>query len=89
MIIGNNSNNFNNSFLNNNKMKNNQTNNNFNPNLLAKNLDHFKYTDPTNKNDMCDKSLAMLQDRYEKKLITIEQFQKQCERIRKNRGKNI
>lgn len=34
-----------------------------------------------------DKALEILQDRYEKKAITIEQFSKECEIIAKKREK--
>ena len=40
-----------------------------------------------NKNDMADKSFAMLQERYANGLISIEEFSKQCEKLNKLRQK--
>ena len=40
-----------------------------------------------NKNDMADKSFAMLQERYANGLISIEEFTKQCEKLNKLRQK--
>lgn len=89
MIIGNNSNfSNNNHFLNNNFNNNKPVNNNFNNNSLTKDLSSFKYTDPKNKNDMYDKSLAMLKERYDNNLITLDEFNRKCNLIRKNREKN-
>lgn len=85
MIIGNNNNFSKNPFLNN--KQNNHTNNTNNINTLTEDISYFKYTNPKNKNDMCDKSLAMIKDRYEKKLITLDEFKKQSEKIRKFREK--
>ena len=84
MIIGNNNNNFSkNPFLNN--KQNNRTNN---INTLTEDISQFKYTNPKDRDAMCDKSLAMLKDRYEKKLITLDEFKRQSDKIRKFRGKN-
>ena len=83
MIIGNNNpNNNTNKFINSTF---NNTNNK--PDLLTKDLNAFKYTDPANKKDMYDKSLAILQQRYENNLISLDEFKKKCETIRKNRDK--
>lgn len=84
MIIGNNNpNNNTNKFINSTF---NNTNNN-KPDLLTKDLNAYKYTDPANKKDMYDKSLAILQQRYENNLISLDEFRKKCETIRKNRDK--
>ncbi len=83
MIIGNNNNFSKNPFLNN--KQNNHTNN---INTLTEDISQFKYTNPKDRDAMCDKSLAMLKDRYEKKLITLDEFKRQSDKIRKFRGKN-
>ena len=40
-----------------------------------------------NKNDMADKSFAMLQERYANGLISLEEFTKQCNKLNKLRQK--
>ena len=45
----------------------------------------FNYGDSTNKNQMADKSFAMLQDRYNKGLISLEEFTKKCNQLAKQR----
>ena len=39
------------------------------------------------KNDMADKSFAMLHERYENGLISLEEFTKQCNKLNKIRQK--
>ena len=88
MIIGNNNNfnnNFNKSFLNNNFPDSNQPINQLDTSLLTNDLSSFAHTNPMDNNQMYDKSLAILKERYEKKLISLDEFSKGCERIRKNR----
>ncbi len=63
-----------------------QAKNNFSNNLLTKELNTYKYTDPKNKNQMYDKSLAMLHERLENKTITLEEFNKKCEELAKRRN---
>lgn len=95
MIIGNNNNN------NINNM--NKQNNSFNQRLtrlkednkindLKKNMfieDNTinKHTDPTNQNDMYDKTLAMLNERLQKGTITLEEFNKKCSILGQKRQK--
>ena len=86
MIIGNNNNLSKNPFSNN--KQHNYTNNTNNINTLTEDISHFKYTNPEDKNAMCDKSMAMIKERYEKKLITLDEFKKQSDKIRKFREKN-
>ena len=43
--------------------------------------------DPKNELEGLDRALQILQDRYEKKAITIEQFSKECQAIAKKREK--
>ena len=40
-----------------------------------------------NKKDMADKSFAMLQERYNNGTITLEEFNKQCNKLNKLRNK--
>lgn len=47
----------------------------------------FKRINPQTELDSLDRALEILQDRYEKKVITIEQFSKECEKIAKKREK--
>lgn len=47
----------------------------------------FKRLNPKTELDGLDRALEILQDRYEKKAITLEQFSTECERIRKKREK--
>lgn len=47
----------------------------------------FQRLNPKTEIDSLDRALEILQDRYEKKVITLEQFSSECERIRKKREK--
>ena len=47
----------------------------------------FKRLNPKTELDSLDRALEILQDRYEKKAITIEQFSIECKKIRKKREK--
>ena len=46
-----------------------------------------KHTDPTNQNDMYDKTLAMLNERLQKGAITLEEFNKKCSILGQKRQK--
>ena len=87
MIIGNN----NNINTNSNFIKNNHPNENNNSvtktNPLIDSNSARVHTDVMSKNAMADKSFAMLQERYEKGLISIEEFTKQCNKLNKLRNK--
>ena len=84
MIIGNNQNNnsmpnsFNNNWQN---IKQNTNVRNQNKNVFVKDIKDQKYTNPLNNNDMYDKTLAMLHERLEKNLITMEEFNKKCAQL--------
>ncbi len=54
-------------------------------NLLTRNISSFSHTDPTNTQDMRDKSVAILHERYKNKLMSKEDFNKHCNNIGKNR----
>ncbi len=47
----------------------------------------FKPKDPKTELDSLDRALEILQDRYDKKVITIEQFSRECQEIAKKREK--
>lgn len=47
----------------------------------------FQPKDPKTELDSLDRALEILQDRYEKKVISIEQFSKECQEIAKKREK--
>ncbi len=47
----------------------------------------FKPIDPKTELDSLDKALEILQDRYDKKVISLETFSKQCQEIAKKREK--
>ena len=49
--------------------------------------DPTKNYDVTNRKDMMDKSLAMLQDRLNNGTITMDEFHKKCEQINRLRQK--
>jgi predicted metalloendopeptidase len=40
------------------------------------------YNNISNKNDMTNKSFAMLQERYNKGLISLDEFNKKCNKLR-------
>ena len=43
------------------------------------------HADVMSKNDMADKSFAMLEERYRNGLISLEEYTKQCNKLRKLR----
>lgn len=47
----------------------------------------FKKENPQNIIDGLDKALDILKERYEKKIITLEEFTKKCEELGKKRAK--
>ncbi len=89
--FGNNNLNHNNGFIKTNFKRNdpyeNINNNNKSNNRLGFNeeLSTYKHTNPTNDIDMYDKSIAMLHERYENNLISLDEFQKKCAQIGKKK----
>ena len=83
MIIGNNNYNTNSNFMKNNTPSNNNGNRHTLPERKAAQIN----ANVMDKNDMADKSFAMLQERYENGLISIEEFTKQCNKLNKLRQK--
>lgn len=91
MIIGNNFNNsqaqskrFNDNF---NRLQNQNKNLN-NSNGFVKDLSQQSHVNPTNKQDMRDKTLALLNDRLQKGQISMDEFNKQCTQLGKLKNKN-
>lgn len=89
MIIGN-GNNSNKSFnINNNFQKNinkSISNTEQKRNVFTKDIFSIEGGNTSNSNDMYNKSLAMLNDRLEKGLITMDEFNKKCNSIAKKRS---
>ena len=88
MIIGNSNNNpmsENNNF--NNKMNEIKKNSELNTfrNQFVQDINSTQHSDPTSRNDMHNKSLAMLQDRLEKGIISVEEFNKKVSNLNKNK----
>lgn len=98
MIIGsnNNGNNFNNKFNDRqsqentnfnrkmNQIKENNESTSFN-NPFVKDINSMQHSDPTSRENMRDKSLAMLQERLENGTITLDEFNKKVSQINKNK----
>lgn len=58
-------------------------------NLNNNNSNHIpinQYVDIENKKDMADKSLELLQYNLERGLISLDEFKKKCDNLRKFRG---
>lgn len=96
MIIGNNNNNqsfakpLGNHFENgqfknqNNTFQQNMKNNR--KNIFTKDIKTNQHINPVNKNDMADKTLALLHERLEKGSISLDEFTRQCELLGKRRN---
>ena len=85
MIIGNNNfnnNNFTNKF-NRIKKEGERHKKRLNPTLVDKKA--FNYSNTKSKQQMADKSFAMLQDRYNNGLISLEEFTRKCNNLEKQR----
>lgn len=54
-------------------------------NNFTKDIFSYQHVNQHNHNDTYDKSLAILQDRLDKNLITLEEFNKKCEHLGKKR----
>lgn len=95
MLMGNNNNqpNFKNSPGN--QFENNQfSNKNYNfqqgqsnhqKNIFTNDIKTQQHINPTSKNDMADKTLALLHERLEKGSISLDEFNKRCEELGKKR----
>ena len=94
MIIGNNNDNKfkDNNFLKKstfeNKFKRYKENSNLNKsNIFVKDIKDTKYTNVSSSDDMYNKSIAMLNDRLQNGLITMDEFNKQINALAKKRRK--
>ena len=92
MIIGNNNkNNFNQPSFNTNfnqrfnTVKENEAKNNQVNTKLNDNLQSFAHSDITSKNEMNDKAFAMLQERFNNGLISVEEFNRKCNELNNRR----
>lgn len=54
-----------------------------NHNIFVEDIQSQVHSDPTSAQDMKTKSLAMLQERLNKGLISLDEFNKQCAKLRK------
>ena len=54
-------------------------------NVFTNNLASYRYANPLDSEKMHEKSLAMLQDRLDKGLISMEEFNNQVKKIARNR----
>ncbi len=84
MIIGNNNSTNNSNFIKN--MPSGPSNNNMHHTLPDRKAAQIN-ANVMDKNDMADKSFAMLQERYANGLISLEEFTKQCNKLNKIRQK--
>lgn len=88
MIISKNNNTYNNSLKENATFQKNfnrlKENSNLNKeNIFTEDLKNIKYSNPTSKKDMRNKSIAMLQERLDQGLITLDEFNKKCNNLSK------
>lgn len=94
MIIGNNNQNPNNPLneLNkfNHKFKNLKEENQKNPNnnIFVEDISKTAHANPTSNYDMSNKSLSILNERLQQGLITMEEFNRQCQKIGQQRTSN-
>ena len=52
-------------------------------------MNTYKYTNPTDEIMMHDKSIAMLHERLNNNTITLEEFNKKCEKIGKKKAEAL
>lgn len=55
-----------------------------NKNIFVKDITEHKYANPSNREAMYDKSLAMLQSRLDNNLISTEEFNKKCAQLNRS-----
>ena len=83
MIIGNNTNMQPKSFLRKEQGENSTPVNNMNP--MVESNRAMQHTDVMSKNEMNDKAFSMLQDRLNKGLISMDEFNKMCNQLGKRK----
>lgn len=57
-------------------------------NIFTNDIKTQQHINPINKNDMSDKTLALLHERLQKGTISLDEFNKQCEILGKKRQSN-
>ena len=63
-----------------------QSGTHMNKNIFTKDIKTTQHIDPLNKKDMSDKSLALLHERLNQGSISLSEFNKKCEELRKKRS---
>lgn len=76
----------NNKFINKNQEFQQQIQNPNQKNIFTKDIKTQQHINPLNKNDMSDKTLALLHERLEKGSITLDEFNKKCAQLGKKRS---
>ena len=54
-------------------------------NIFTKDIKTQQHINPTNKQDMADKSLAILHERLQQGIISLDEFNKKCEELGRKR----
>ena len=52
-------------------------------NVFTKNITEMQHTNPSNTQDMNERALAVLEQRYQNKNININDFHKKCDQLNK------
>ena len=77
----------NNQFQNKNQQFQQQLNTNQQKNIFTQEITTKQHVNPTSKNDMYDKTLALLHERLNQGAITLEEFNRKCRELSKKRQK--
>ena len=77
----------NNQFQNKNQQFQQQLNTNQQKNIFTQEITTQQHVNPTNKNDMYDKTLALLHERLNQGTITLDEFNRKCRELGKKRQK--
>ena len=75
----------NNQFINQNQQFQNQMESQ-NKNIFTQDIKSQQHINPINKNDMTDKALALLHERLEQGVISLDEFNKKCKELGKKRS---
>ena len=63
--------------------------NRYNNGLINDNVNSTEFSNPLDRDQMSDKTLAMLHDRLKNGLISLEEFNKKCNELAKKRNKKL
>ena len=77
----------NNQFKNKNQQFEEQMSHNQPKNIFTREITAKQHVNPTSKNDMYDKTLALLHERLNQGAITLEEFNRKCRELSKKRQK--